>query len=63
MEVLIRQTNIRKRANERRIATFTVLAFFFAFLWILLAPILSYEPSDLDFYPRPGTELARFNKP
>jgi hypothetical protein len=60
--LVIRQTH-RKRASERRVITFTVLAFAFAFIWLLLTPIFSYEPRFPDYFPPPGTDLAMFKTP
>ena len=57
-EWLIRETHVRKLASERRITTFTLVAIAFAFIWILLVPIFSYEPSKTEFYIPPGTDLA-----
>jgi hypothetical protein len=56
-------TNSTKFLGGRRITTFSVLAFTFAFLWLLLAPIFSYEPGTTDFFSPPGTELAIFHTP
>jgi len=61
--LLIRQTQIGIRSAERRIITFTVFAFALTFVWLLLAPIFSYEPSFPDFYSPPGTELAIYRTP
>jgi hypothetical protein len=41
-----------------RLGLVSAISIVLAFLWVLLAPIFSYEPSYSDIYEPPGTELA-----
>jgi len=41
-----------------RLGFVSAISIVLAFLWVLLAPIFSYEPSYSDIYEPPGTELA-----
>ena len=43
-----------------RLGFVSAISIVLAFLWVLLAPIFSYEPSYSDIYEPPGTELASF---
>jgi hypothetical protein len=41
-----------------RLGFVSAISIVLAFLWVLLAPIFSYEPSSSDIDVPPGTELA-----
>lgn len=41
-----------------RIGLVATLSAFIALLWVLLAPIFSYEPISLEVHTPPGTQLA-----
>ena len=47
-------------AKKLGIGLIATVSGFIAFLWVLLAPIFSYEPISSEIDTPPGTELASF---
>jgi hypothetical protein len=47
-------------SRKVRLGFVSAISIGLAFLWVLLAPIFSYGPSDSNIYEPPGTTLANF---